>query len=66
MSFQTTDGRDVTCTVSKEGDNRWIINQKNKKAGGPDVKVTRTFTDAGIEMEYESGGTVSKQFFTRQ
>jgi len=63
---KTTDGRDVTCTVSKEGDNRWIINQKNKKAGGPDVKVTRTFTDAGIEMEYESGGTVSKQFFTRQ
>ena len=29
-------------------------------------KVTRAFTDAGIEMEYESGGVVSKQFFARQ
>jgi len=63
---KTTDGRDVTCTVTKEGDSKWVITQKNKKAGGPDVKVTRAFTDAGIEMEYESGGVVSKQFFARQ
>ena len=39
--MQTTDGRDVTCTVTKEGDAKWIIVQKNKKAGGPDVRVTR-------------------------
>ena len=37
--MQTTDGRDVTCTVTKEGDSKWVITQKNKKAGGPDVKV---------------------------
>merc|ERR1712110_235081 len=62
---KTTDGRDVTCTVTKEGD-KWIFNQKNKKAGGPDVRATRLFTDAGMEMEYESGGVVSKQFYSRQ
>ena len=64
--MQTTDGRDVTCTVTKEGDAKWIIVQKNKKAGGPDVRVTRAFSDAGMDMEYESGGVVSKQFYSRQ
>ena len=56
----------MTCTVSKKGDNKWVFNQKNKKAGGPDVTITWVFTDTGIEMEYKSGGTVSKQFFARQ
>ena len=28
--------------------------------------VTRVFSDAGMDMEYESGGVVSKQFYSRQ
>ena len=35
---QTFDGRDVTCTVTREGDSKWVTVQKNKKAGGPDVR----------------------------
>ena len=41
LSFQTTDGREVTTTVSEAAPDKWVITQKNKKAGGPDVKVTR-------------------------
>merc|ERR1712117_87983 len=63
---KTTDGRDVTCTVTKESDTKWAIVQKNKKTGGPGVKVTREFSDAGCDMEYEPGGVVSKQFYARQ
>ena len=45
---------------------RWVITQKNKKAGGPDVKVTRVFKAEGIEMAFETGGVVSNHFYTRQ
>ena len=64
--MQTTDGREVTTTVSQEAPDKWVIMQKNKKAGGPDVKVTRVFKDAGIEMTFETGGVVSNHFYTRQ
>ena len=35
---QTFDGRDVTSTMTMEGDNKWVTVEKNKKAGGPDVR----------------------------
>ena len=65
-NLQTADGREVTTTVTEEAADKWVIMQKNKKAGGPDVKVTRIFKDAGIEMTFETGGVLSQHFYTRQ
>ena len=59
-------GHDMTCTVTKEGDTKWVFNYKNKVAGRPDVRVTWVFTDAGIEKEYESGCVISRHFLARQ
>jgi hypothetical protein len=59
----TPDGRSVTTTYTKEGNNKWITTQKNKKAGRPDVIVIREFTDAGINIDYTCDGVVSKQLF---
>ena len=63
--LQTTDGREVTTTVTEATADRWVITQKNKKAGGPDVRVTRVFKEGGIEMTFETGGVVSNHFYTR-
>ena len=63
---KTPDGRETSTTVTKEGDNTWITSQKNKKSGGKDVTVRRTFTDAGIDVEMICDDVVSKQFFTRE
>jgi hypothetical protein len=62
----TPDGRSVTTTYTQEGDNKWITTQKNKKAGGPDVKLIREFTDTGMNVQYCCDDVVSKQFFERQ
>jgi hypothetical protein len=62
----TPEGRSVTTTYTKEGNNKWITTQKNKKAGSPDVIVIREFTDAGINIDYTCDGVVSKQLFARQ
>ena len=35
---QTLDGRDVTSTVTKVGDSKWVTFMKNKMVGGPDVR----------------------------
>ena len=61
---KTGDGRDCTTTVTVEG-NKWTTVQKNKKAGGPDVKVIREFSDKGIDVQMCCGDVVSKQFFER-
>ncbi len=61
----TPDGRSVTCTMTKESDNKWVLHQKNKK-GGPDVTCTRVFKDDGIDVEFACEDVVSKQFFARQ
>jgi len=62
----TTDGRDVTTTVTKEGDNKLITVQKPKKAGGKEIEVTRIFTDDGIKVAMKCGDVVSDQYFKRQ
>jgi len=62
----TTDGRDVTTTVTMEGDNKLITVQKPKKAGVKEVHVTRTFTEGGISVIMKCGDVVSEQFFKRQ
>ena len=56
----------MTTTVSEAAPDKWVITQKNKKAGGPDVKVTRVFKADGIEMTFETGGVVSNHFYARQ
>jgi len=62
----TADGRDVTTTVSMEGDNKLMTLQVPKKAGGKTVEVTRTFTDDGCAVVMKCGDVVSEQFFKRQ
>merc|ERR1712110_1057391 len=57
----TPDGRDVTTTVTMEGDNMLVTVQIPKKA-----EVTRTFTDDGIAVIMKAGDVVSEQFFKRQ
>merc|ERR1712227_286177 len=52
---KTPDGRDVTCTVTQEGDDKLVT-----------VQVTRTFTDDGINVIYKCDGVISPQFFKRQ
>lgn len=61
----TTDGRNCKTTVTQEGDNKWITNQKAQKSGQKDVTVTRIFSDDGIEVEMKCEGVVSKQFYKR-
>jgi len=62
----TTDGREVTTTVTMDGDNKWITVQEPKKAGSKKVEVVRTFTDAGISVQMKCDAVVSDQFFKRQ
>jgi len=62
----TPDGRDVTTTVTMEGDNKLITVQVSKKAGVKDVHVTRTFSDDGIKVIMKCGDVASEQFFKRQ
>ena len=62
----TTDGRDVTTTVTMEGDNKLITVQMPKKDGGKKVEVVRTFTDDGIKVQMKGDAVVSDQFFKRQ
>merc|ERR1711972_282082 len=62
----TADGRDVTTTVTMEGDNKLITIQEPKKAGGKRVEVTRTFSDDGIAVVFRVGDVVSEQFYKRQ
>ncbi len=61
---ETIDGRKVTTTWTLEGD-KWVQVQKNKKAGGPDCKVTRVFSNQGIEVTYETTGVTAKCYFQR-
>ncbi len=63
---KTTDGREVTTTVTQEGDNRWVTTQTAKKAGQKDVKVIREFSDKGIDVQMICEDIVSKQFYERQ
>jgi len=63
---KTTDGREVTTTVVREGPTRWVSTQINKKPGGKDVKLIRDFSDAGIDVQMICEDVVSKQFFARQ
>merc|ERR1712189_101656 len=53
----TTDGREVTTTVTMEGDNKLITVQEPKKAGSK-VEVVRTFTDAGISVQMKCDAIV--------
>ena len=62
---ETADGRKCETTFTQDG-NTWVQVQKNKKAGGPDVKITRVFEDNGINVTMETGDVVCKQYFTRQ
>merc|ERR1712121_486533 len=62
----TADGRDVTTTVTMEGDNKLVTAQVPKKAGGKKVDVTRTFTDDGIAVVMKCGDVVSDQYYKRQ
>ena len=62
----TTDGREVTTTVTMEGDNKLITVQEPKKAGSKKVEVVRTFTDTGISVQMKCDAVVSDQFFKRQ
>ena len=62
----TTDGREVTTTVTMEGDNKLITAQEPKKPGSKKVEVVRTFTDAGISVQMKCDAIVSDQFFKRQ
>merc|ERR1712228_694603 len=61
----TTDGRTCKTTVTKEGDNKLITSQKAQKSGQKDVKVIRTFTDAGINVQMICEDVVSDQFYAR-
>ncbi len=63
---KSLDGRDVTTTVTQEGETRWVTVQKDKKPGGIDVKVIRDFTDKGIDVQMICGDVVSVQFYERQ
>ncbi len=65
LEEKTADGRDVTTTVTIDG-NKWTTVQKNKKAGGPDVTVIREFSDEGIDVQFMTGKAVAKCFFQRQ
>merc|ERR1712228_689287 len=47
----TTDGRKSKTTVTMEGDNKLITNQKAQKSGQKDVKVIREFSDKGIHVQ---------------
>ncbi len=51
--------------VNKEGANKLVTTQKAQKSGQKDVTVIREFTDAGIDIQMECEGVVSKQFFER-
>ena len=68
FDFKETDGRvHWTCTVTMEGDNKWVFNMKKKVAGGPDNRTTWVFTDAGIEKEVEwTTAVINKDFYARQ
>merc|ERR1711997_773038 len=61
----TADDRNCKTTVTKEGDNKLITSQKAQKSGQKDVKVIRTFTDAGINVQMICGDVVSDQFYAR-
>merc|ERR1712227_190925 len=63
---KTPDGRDVTCTVTQEGDDKLVTVQVPKDPKGKTIEVTRTFTDDGINVIYKCDGVISPQFFKRQ
>ena len=62
----TADGRKCKTTVTKQGDDTLITDQKAQKSGQKDVKVIRKFTDAGIEVQMICEDVTSDQFFARQ
>merc|ERR1712086_360811 len=61
----TTDGRTCKTTVTMEGDNKMITNQKAQKSGQKDVKVIREFSDKGIAVQMICEDVISVQFFER-
>jgi len=63
---KTPDGREVTCTVTMEGDDKLITVQVPKDPKGKTIEVTRTFTDDGIAVIYKCDNVISQQFFKRQ
>jgi len=62
----TADGRDVTTTVTMEGEDKLITVQVPKKAGQKKVEVVREFTAEGIKVTMKADTVTSTQFFKRQ
>ena len=58
--------RDVTTTVTMEGEDKLITVQVPKKAGQKKVEVVREFTAEGIKVTMKADTVTSTQFFKRQ
>ena len=61
----TTDGRKCNTTVTMDGD-KLITDQVATEEGKKDVKVIRTFSDEGIDVEMICEDVITKQYFKRQ
>merc|ERR1712168_374488 len=59
----TTDSRNVTTTVTKDGDK--LITKQAGKDGSKDVTAVREFTDEGLTLTMTCGNVSSKQVYKR-
>ncbi len=60
---KTADGRECKTMIVIDG-NKWVTEQKNKKAGGPSIRVAEVFRDAGNDVTFTTGTVVGECFFS--
>ena len=59
------DGRNCLTTVTQEGDNKIVINQKATKEGQKDVKSVREYDQDGLKQTITVDDVVGIQYWKR-